>query len=143
MYTENPNGDDFLIKHLTLVEKHVHQFYHRLYSYRQCHNRIDDVKHFLSGIELKSVPEGYNAEQDCPISTLEIAQYLKTLSNNKAPGISGITGAFYKFFWSKISHAVTLAVKYCYQIQELPNSQRLGIICLISKQGKDHRYVEI
>ena len=44
--------------------------------------------------------------------------------------------------WSNISHTVTLAVNYCYQIHELPKSQRLGIICLISKQGKDPQYVE-
>ena len=142
MYTKVPNNDDVLIKDQTLVERHIYRFYHRLYQYRQCHDGIDDVKNFLSGIELKSVPEDYNAKQDCPISTQEIAQYLKTLSNNKAPGSSGITGAFYKFFWSTISHAVTLAVNYCYQIQELPISQRLGIICLISKQGKDPRYVK-
>ena len=121
MYTKDPNNDDVLIKDQTLVERHIYHFYHRLYQYRQCHDGIEDVKNFLSGIELKSVPEDYNAKQDCPISTQEIAQYLKTLSNNKAPGSSGITGAFYKFFWSTISHAVTLAVNYCYQIQELPS----------------------
>ena len=109
IYVPNPNGKNYLIKEHTLVQKHVHTFYDSLYSYRQCHESLDDVKRFLEGVELKSVPKGYNAEQNCPISTLEIAQYLKTLSNNKAPGISGITGAFYKFFWKNLSHQITLA----------------------------------
>ena len=142
MFTKGPNNEDVLIKDQNLVERHIFNFYHRLYQHRQCHDDLVKVNNFLSGIDLKSVPDDYNAKQDRPISTSEIAEYLKTLSNNKAPGSSGITGALYKFFWSRISHLVTLAVNYCYQIQELPDHQRIGIICLISKQGKDPRYVK-
>ena len=136
------SNEDILIKDQNLVERHIYNFYHWLYQYRKCNEDIDSVKQFLSGIDLKSVPDDYNSKQEKPISTPEIAEYLKTLSNNKAPGNSGITGAFYKFFWSRISHLVTQAVNHCYNIRELPNHQRVGIICLISKQGKDPRYVE-
>ena len=112
MYTKGPSDEDILIKDQNLVERHIYNFYHRLYQYRKCNDDLDNVKKFLSGIDLKSVPDDYNTKQERPISTPEIAQYLKTLSNNKAPGNSGITGAFYKFFWSRISHLVTQAVNH-------------------------------
>ena len=98
MYTKGPNNEDILIKDQNLVERHIFNFYHRLYQHRQCHDDLVNVDDFLSEIDLKSVPNDYNAKQERPISTPEIAQYLKTLSNNKAPGNSGITGAFYKVF---------------------------------------------
>ena len=98
MYTKGPNDEDILIKDQNLVERHIYNFYHRLYQNRKCNDDSDNVKEFLSGIDLKSVPDDYNTKQERPISTPEIAQYLKNLINNNAPGNSGITGALYKFF---------------------------------------------
>ena len=62
MFTKGPNNEDVLIKDQTLVERHIFCFYHRLYQYRHCHDGLVNVKGFLSGIELKSVPEDYNAK---------------------------------------------------------------------------------
>ena len=75
------------------------------------------------------------------ISVMEASNYLNTLNNNKAPGRTGFTAAFYKFFWSRISHLITNAINYCFQIKELPLNQTIGVICLLTKADKSPYYV--
>ena len=42
------------------------------------------------------------------------------MSNDKAPGITGITPAFYKVFWDKIGDLVTEAMNSCQENHSLP-----------------------
>ena len=62
---------------------------------------------------------------------------VKTLANNKAPGPDGLPGEFYQYFWTDISHLVTQTFDDALRKGQLCQSQRQGVICLISKQGKD------
>ena len=38
------------------------------------------------------------------ISYLELGKALKTMKNNKTPGLDGFTVEFFKLFWTDISH---------------------------------------
>ena len=64
----------------------------------------------MEGIELDKVTEEENSSLESPITKSEIADFIKTMSNDKAPGITGITPAFYKVFWSQIGDRVTTVI---------------------------------
>ena len=56
----------------------------------------------MKEIHLEKVSESENLSIEEPITNQEIANFIKTMSVDKAPGITGITPAFYKVFWSQI-----------------------------------------
>ena len=62
--------------------------------------QLFDLQKFMEGIELDKVTEEENTSLERPITKPEIAEFIKSMSIDKAPSITGITPAFYKVFWS-------------------------------------------
>ena len=91
---------------------------------------------------MKSVKPEENEKLMEPIKLQEIAEFIKTLSPHKAPGITGLTSAFYTTFWTKIKTLVLNATNsILLETKRLPNRQNIGIITLIPKQDKDQRHI--
>ncbi len=67
------------------------------------------------------------------ISENELLRALKTLKNGSSPGIDGIPGEVYKFFWLDIKDLLLNC--YIFSLREgvLCTSQRQGLICLLHK----------
>ena len=119
------------------VEKEINYRFYELYAYRECNDAEEDIKIFTDLSNIKKVTPEQNEAMKGKISVMEASNYLNTLNNNKAPGRTGFTAAFYKFFWSRISHIITNAINYCFQIKELPLNQTIGVICLLTKADKN------
>ena len=102
MYIDNKNPPT-LSKDQTTVHNHIFSFYKSLFSHKQCNHNFSKIQHFMDGIDLDKVTQEENTSLERPISKAEIADFIKSMSNDKAPGITGITPAFYKVFWSLIS----------------------------------------
>ena len=66
----------------------------------------------------------------------------KKMSNNKNPGIDGLTAEFYKYFWSDIEDVVVDSFNYGFQTGRFSISQRRGIISLIPKKNKNLEYLK-
>ena len=92
-----------LSKDQATVHNHIFKFYNNLFSHKQ----FSALQKFMEGIELDKVTEEENTSLESPITKSEIADFFKTMSNDKAPGITGITPAFYKVFWSQVGDLVT------------------------------------
>ena len=75
------------------------------------------------------------------ITVEEMTKYLKKSKNNVAPGSSGFTNEFFKFFWRDIKNFVVNSVDYAFDNNRLSVSQNLGIISIIPKGEKDKRYL--
>ena len=71
------------------------------------------------------------------ISIEEMTAYLKKARNNVAPGSTGFTNEFLKFFWLDLKVFICNAINYSYQTGQLSVTQRLGIITIIPKGDKD------
>ena len=71
----------------------------------------------------------------------DITKYLKNCKNSVAPGSSGFTFDFYKFFWRDLKFHIIKTVEYAFENNKLPLSQRLGLISIIPKGNKDKRYL--
>ena len=123
------------------VQAQIENFYMELYDYRECRDSIEDVKQFLRGTEIPQVTKHENEKLDQPITPEEVKSFLFSLSNNKAPGNSGLTPAYYKAVWSYTGNLITKAIAQCLQHKRIPECQRKGAIVLIPKSGKDKRYI--
>ena len=95
----------------------------------------------MEGIELDKVTKKENTSLENPITKPKIADFIKTMSNNKAPGITGITPAFYKVFWSQVDDLVTTAINNCLNDNSFPPRQKIGLVTLIPKQDKDLKHL--
>ena len=80
---------------------------------------MEDIDNFIDTRNLKKVTNEQNNSMKGKVTVAEATAYLKTLNNNKAPGRTGFTAAFYKFFWSRILHLITCAINFCFQIKIL------------------------
>ena len=123
-----------MLKNQEQVQNEIHNFYQRLYTRVPATGNFCDFVNF----PMKNVKPEENENLTKPITMQEIAEFIKTLSPHKAPGITGLTSAFYITFWDKIKHLVLNATNsILLETKKLPNRQNIGIITLIPKQDKD------
>ena len=125
------------------IEQEIYKYYRDLFSNKP----VDDtsIQDFLSPEISVSCPKLSQAEKDTMeglLTTEELTKYLKSTKNNVAPGSSGFTNEFFKFFWLDLKVFVTKAINYSYEMGSLSVSQRLGIITLIPKSDKDKNYLK-
>ena len=76
------------------------------------------------------------------IGVEELTKYLKKSKNNVAPGSTGFSNEFYKFFWRDIKIFVVESINHGLKNGMLSVTQRLGIITLIPKGDKDKTYLK-
>ena len=79
---------------------------------------------------------------DSPLTIEECGAALKKLQNNKSPGADGFTTNFYKFFWPDIKENLFESYVYSEKNGSLSSYQKLGILNLAPKDGKDLRYLK-
>lgn len=139
---EKYDGSEDLIKDQVKVEKEIKIFYESLFSNKYSVN-CESIESFL-GHSANSLPKLSEAQKDTMegmITLEEMTKYLKKCNNNVAPGSSGFTFDFYKFFWRDLKVFIIRAVDYSFEHNRLSVSQRLGIINIIPKGDKDKRFL--
>ena len=79
--------------------------------------------------------EGRLTYNECHLSLL-------TFQTGKAPGNDGLTAEFYKAFWPLLGNLVVDCLNEAYECGEPSTSQKMAIIKLIEKKGKDKMYIK-
>ena len=105
------------------MQNEIHNFYQQLYT------RVPTTKNLAQFVNfpMKSVTPEKNIKLEEPIKMQEIAEFIKTLSPHKAPGITGLTSAFYTTFWTKIRDLVLNATNsILLKSKILPNRQNIN-----------------
>ena len=125
MYIDNKNPPT-LSKDQATVHNHIFSFYNSLFSHKQCNDNFFDLQKFMEGNELDKVTKEENTSLEHPITKPKIADFIKTMSNDKAPGITGIIPALYKVFWSQIGDLVTKAINNCLNDNSFPPDRKLA-----------------
>ena len=92
------------MKNQEQVQNEIHNFYQQLYTRVPTHRDLSQFVNF----PMKQVKPEENEKLKEPIKMQEIAEFIKTLSPHKAPGITGLTSAFYTTFWTKIRELVKM-----------------------------------
>lgn len=118
---------------LQLAEK----FYSNIYKKN---TKLEKPDLFLSSIDNPTVTDQQNAELDRPISLNEIYNTLKTCKES-SPGSDSLTYSVYSLFWEIIGKYLLDAWEYSNKIGELPQDQKISLITLLEKKGKNPKYL--
>ena len=66
----------------------------------------------------------------------ELSNALKGMKDGKAPGMDGISVAFYKKFWEEIGPLVFESINHVNRMGQFSCSQRRGVVKLLPKRDK-------
>ena len=89
------------------VQVQIEQFYCKLYDHRECQDTLEDIKSFLEDTALPQVTAKKNESLNSLIFESEVKAFLFILNDNKAPGTSGLTPAYYKEIWDYTGNTKT------------------------------------
>ena len=138
------DGSEKLITDQKEVEKEILDVHTDLFKCKDDLIEFDSVEEFLGAANCENIPKLNDMEKgkmEGKITLDEMTKYLKKTKNNVAPGSSGFTNEFYKFFWRDLKLFVINSVDYAFDNNRLTVSQNLGIISIIPKGEKDKRYL--
>ena len=127
------DGKDIIIREQKEIENEIYGFYKDLFSEKP--TEIPEIQEFLGPEMSNSCPklsENQKQKMEGLIRLDELTNYLKKTKNNVAPGSSGFTNEFFKFFWIDLKIFIVEAINYGYNLGRLSVTQRLGIITLIT-----------
>lgn len=82
----------------------------------------------------KKIPLDIKQELDKDLKLEESYAALKTMKDNKVPGIDGLTKEFYISFWDLIGHHLLEIYNEMYACGKMNSSMREGIISLLYKK---------
>ena len=118
----------------------------------ETHDIITETHTFYKNLYTAQQPEPHKQTEFLNITTLTLTQHdsdyceghitehelqtaLKTMENNKSPGLDGLSTYFYKHFWPILDHELTSVYNYAFDHGKLPLTQKRGIISLLFKKG--------
>ena len=131
---ETANGD--IITNQADILKEIEIFYSNLYRSRD--NLLPDMDLYKL-FENQNINK-LNNEEYHDIGKLltvdELAKTLKSMKNNKTPGIDGFPAEFFKIFWCKLKFLITRALNHCFLKGELSATLRHAVITCIPKGNK-------
>ena len=126
------------------IEEEIYDYYKQLYTCKDDAIEGDTLESFLGPQGRESAPklsESQKVNMEGKITLEEMTKYIKKCKNNVAPGSSGFTYDFYKFFWRDLKCFIIKSVDCAFENNRLSVSQNLGIISIIPKPDKDKRYL--
>ena len=126
------------------ILKEVQSFYQNLYKSKEDEICDIDLAHLFenSDIPIPKLDRKISNDLEREITEAELLSTLKNMKNNKSPGSDGYTAEFFKFFWKDLSTIIVRAVNDAFLKNQLPISQRLGIISCLSKGDKPRQYLK-
>lgn len=112
------------------IVSHVYSFYKNLYRSKNIEN--NNIVDFLS--------ETDNTEEDLRIDNInlcvdDLTRAVKSMSNNKCPGVDELPKEFYITFWEDLKDSLLMMFMESLRIGKLPSSLREGVISLMFKKG--------
>ena len=110
--------------------------------YRNLFKRCPNSKS-LQEFSLKDVsPKVSNMNLGNLLDVEEVSEALKSMKNNKTPGIDGIPADFLKVFWRQLKFFVTNAINSCYKKGILSTTLRQSVITCLPKGKKERKLLK-
>ena len=134
------NGRNEILTKQSDIEDEVRRNYQQLYANKDENITFENIERFMGedveNIEYNKLTQEQANELEGRISETELLSVLKKSKNESAPGLSGFSYYFYKFFWADIKNFIVSAVNHSFDIKKLPDSQSKGVISIIPKGTK-------
>ena len=93
-----------------------------------------DSPHLLNELDKNLLEEDFTLE--------ELFKALKGMKKDKAPGMDGLSVAFYQKFWEETGSLIYESISYGCQEKILSPSQRRGVVKLLPKKDKNPAWVQ-
>ena len=137
--THSKNSDAFSEDVKEMLTE-CHTFFREMYRAPTDSLQIDQSENLLASIKRLNEREAQLCEGT--LTETEMKTALHTLKNGTAPGPSGYTVEFFKFFWEELKSLVTQTFQEIQQSGKMKASLKQSVTILIPKRGKDQRRVE-
>ena len=134
------NTGDRIVTEPRSILCELKKFYMNLYKSKRGTNK--SKKNPFLNVDLKTLSEEEKELCEGLVKVDEVKKVLKAMANNKSPGSDGYPAEFYKFFWSDIGVYVLNSLNEAFQVGELSQTQKQGIISLIPKGDKPREYIK-
>lgn len=114
------------------ILKMVEEYYSSLFGVEEVDRGAQEM---VLGFLKERLPEDARKLLERSITNHELYEAIKTMKNNKVPGIDGLTKEFYITFWDLIGdHLLEVFEEMC-ETGRMPKSMRTGVISLLHKKG--------
>ena len=121
-----PNGT-VITKQDTILEK-LSDFYAQLFANKDSTLNVGKTQDIFQTLNANKLTGIQSEKLKGQLTLEEISTSLKSMKNNKTPGIDGFPAEFFKFFWGKLKHVILRAYNYSYDINLLPITLRRSVI---------------
>ena len=126
------NKNDEIIDSGDEILQEINDFYKKLYTTK---GEIDTS--FMENLIIPKLPDNWKVEMDKPLNLHELSLALKSMKNNKSPGLDGFPADFWKVFWVKVKFLYEEVIQESVMDGELHQMAREGVLSLLEKVGKD------
>ena len=127
-------------QYIRSILNELKRFYMKLY--KSNHNASSSFHNpFLQG-NFKTLSEDEKEICEGSIMENEIKVVLKNMANGKSPGSDGYPAEFYKFFWLDLGEYLLKSLNEAFEVGELSQTQKQGIISLIPKGDKPREFIK-
>ena len=140
--TSLKNEDGSILRNAKQILAEEETYFKNIYKSKNISLETSNSAHFFDSPDLKTLNNEDAEGCEGLLTMKECADALNKFQNNKTPGSDGLTIEFYRYFWNVIGHFMIDSFNYAYEHGHLSISQRLGIISLIPKKGKDLEYLK-
>ena len=123
MYIDK-NEPPTLSKDQEKVHNHINTFYSKLFAHLECKDDFQQLADSMGHIQTLKITEAENERLENPFMETEVAAFIKTMSNDKASGLTGISPVFYKVFWIQIGDLDTSAMNNSLENHSFPQHKK-------------------
>ena len=110
-------------------------FYSNLYKSNNINDA--DIDNYLQRIDTPVLSDELKNFCEQNPTKLEMKNAVFDMKSGKSPGLDGLNSEFYQCFWNEIEDLFFDVVNHIYEKKEMSFSQKLAIITLIFKKGKE------
>ena len=133
---KGPDSDKILTQPKDITEAFA-SYYRRLYEEEADPHKNERMESFFKSIKLAKLTSEEANMLTLPITEEEIRENIVKLKNNRAPGIDGFSGEYYKAYVNELTPVLCKVYNYALTEEDPPGSWSEAIISVIHKDNKD------
>ena len=136
--------NDSLLTNQSDIEREIRSFYKNLYTASgHVVSSPAELRDFLpQNLATPKLTDSQAVSLESAISTDEIAIFLKKVNLDSAPGFTGISYGFIKYFFRPLGFFLAKASSNIFAKGIFPNSLKIGVISLLPKGDKDKKLLQ-
>ncbi|MCU7951650.1 MAG: reverse transcriptase family protein, partial [gamma proteobacterium symbiont of Bathyaustriella thionipta] len=135
-------ADGTILNNQSEILQETENYYKKLYASRDDSLDKIDLKDYIGEINMNKLRDCQTNQLEGMLTLSEISATLKSMKNEKSPGLSGFSAEFFKVFWKQLGPFILRSLNYGYMKGELSITQKQGLITCIPKENKSKHFLK-